>query len=57
MEDSPNMLLNMELKAPSKKYWIDRYDYDLAAQKVVELIYKYDIELKVMISSFRNYQL
>ena len=51
------MLLNMELKAPSKKYWIDRYDYDLAAQKVVELIYKYDIELKVMISSFRNYQL
>ena len=32
--------------------WITKYNYDLAALKVVELIEKYKISDKTMISSF-----
>ena len=42
----------MELKGPLDDYWIYQYDYNLAAQKVIEMIDSYDIGPKVMISSF-----
>jgi len=46
------MLLNIELKGPISEEWITKYNYDLAALKVVELIEKYKISNKTMISSF-----
>ena len=46
------MLLNIELKGPLSDDWVSQYDYDLAAQKVIELIDRYDIGKKTMISSF-----
>ena len=46
------MLLNIELKGPISEEWITKYNYDLAALKVVELIEKYKISYKTMISSF-----
>ena len=51
-QDSPEMLLNIELKGPISEEWITKYNYDLAALKVVELIEKYEISDKTMISSF-----
>ena len=50
--DSPNMLLNIELKGPLDEEWVSQYDYNLAAQKVIELIDRYKIARRVMISSF-----
>ena len=44
--------MNIELKGPLDEYWIYQYDYNLAAQKVIEMIDAYDIGSKVMISSF-----
>ena len=46
------MLLNIELKGPLDPDWGAYYDYNMAATKVIELINKYDIALKVMVSSF-----
>lgn len=51
-QSRPNMLLNIELKGPLSEDWVSQYDYDLAASKVIELIDKYDIGRKTMISSF-----
>ena len=52
-QDSPNMLLNIELKGPLDPHtWGLEYDYDLAAEQVIKLINKYDISGKTMISSF-----
>ena len=48
----PDMLLNIELKGPIDEEWVQQYDYNLAALKVIELIEKYDIAKRVMISSF-----
>ena len=49
---SPNMMLNIELKGPESPEWAVKYDCNMAASKVIELIEKYSIDLKVMISSF-----
>ena len=46
------MLLNIELKGPWDNDWESQYDFDLAAQKVVQLIEKYKIGYKTMVSSF-----
>lgn len=46
------MLLNIELKGPMSEEIAKLYDYDLAAQKVIELIDQYSIGYKSMISSF-----
>lgn len=46
------MLMNIELKGPLDEQWYDYYDFNQAAQLVIALIDKYDIALKVMISSF-----
>ena len=46
------MLLVIELKGPHNEKWVTKYDHDLAAQLVVELIEKYDIWQKTMVSSF-----
>ena len=46
------MLMNIELKGPLDEAWVAQYDYNLAAQKVVELIDSYDIASKTMVSSF-----
>ena len=32
------MLLNIELKGPLDEFWAMQYDFNLAAEKVVELI-------------------
>lgn len=48
----PNMLLNIELKGPLDEEWVQMYDYNLAAQKVIELIEKFQVASRVMISSF-----
>ena len=46
------MLLNIELKGPLDARWAAQYDFELAAQKVVYLIGKYNIGHKTMVSSF-----
>jgi hypothetical protein len=46
------MLLNIELKGPLDESWAERYDFELAAQRVVELIDTYKIGYKTMVSSF-----
>ena len=46
------MLLNIEIKAPTDAKLVKKYDHDLATKKVLELVKKYDIGPKVMISSF-----
>ena len=51
-QNSPNMLMNIEVKSPESWEQFQRYDCDLAGRKVVQLIEKYNIGLKVMISSF-----
>ena len=51
-QSSPSMILNIELKGPLNEPWISQYDYVLAAKKVVDLIAKYQIGCKTMISSF-----
>ena len=51
-QNSPNMLLNIELKGPRNGPMTAKYNYKLAAKKVVNLINKHKIASKVMISSF-----
>jgi len=46
------MLLNIEIKGPLAEEWVARYDYDLAVQKVMELMNASDVAHRVMISSF-----
>ena len=46
---SPNLLLNIDMKAPESAVM---YNYDLAAKKTVELINKYDIGSRTIVSSF-----
>ena len=48
----PNMLLNIELKGPIKEEWVAHYDYNLAAKKMIDLIDKYNLAHRVMVSSF-----
>ena len=48
----PNMLLNIELKGPIDEEWVAQYDYHLAAKKVIQLIDRYGLAHRVMISSF-----
>lgn len=50
--DSPQMLLNIELKGPMDPACFEYYDFGLTARKVVELIDKYEIGYRTMISSF-----
>lgn len=47
------MLLNIELKGPVDEPWVSKYDYNLAAQKVVQLITQYNIGYKTMVASLR----
>ena len=51
-QNTPNMLMNIELKGPRFGPMISKYNYELAAKKVVDLIDKYNIASKVMVSSF-----
>ena len=46
------MLLNIEIKAPVDAKRSKAYNTDMAAEKVIELIKKYDIGPRVVISSF-----
>ena len=46
------MLLNIELKGPTEEASAAKYNFELTAKKVVELIEHYDIGRKVMVSSF-----
>ena len=46
------MLFNIELKGPLSPDWVSQYDYDLAVKKMIDLIHKYDIATKTMVSSF-----
>ncbi len=49
---APKMLLNIELKGPLTEEWTAKYDYDLAAQKTIDLINKHGIAKETIISSF-----
>ena len=52
-KNSPDMLINIELKGPqATSSWSANYNYDLAAQKIIELIDKHEIANKTMVSSF-----
>ena len=51
-QNTPNMLLNIELKGPRFGPLVKKYNFKLAARKVVDLINKYKIASKVMVSSF-----
>ena len=46
------MLLNIELKGPLDEKWVAHYDYNLAAKKMIELIDRYHLAHRVMVSSF-----
>ena len=46
------MLLNIELKGPFDEEWVQHYDYNLAAKKMIELIDRYHLAHRVMVSSF-----
>ena len=46
---SPSLLLNIEIKAPENAVM---YNHDLAAKKTVEMINKYDIGARTIVSSF-----
>ena len=49
---APEMMLNIELKGPCDPLIKPKYDSDKAARVVYDLIIKYDIADRVMISSF-----
>ena len=46
------MLLNIELKGPIDEEWVAQYDYNMAARKTIDLIDKYHLAHRVMVSSF-----
>ena len=46
------MLLNIELKGPFDEAWLPHYDFNLAAEKMIELMDKYNLAHRVMVSSF-----
>ena len=50
-EDSPNILLNIDLKYPSDQY-LDQFDIDLYTQAVIDIIDKYDAGKKVILETF-----
>ena len=49
---APKMLLNIELKGPMDPECLDEFDFDETAEIVVDLINKYQIGSRVMVSSF-----
>lgn len=52
-----DMLLNIELKAPTSTAIASRYDHKRAAQIVCNLVSKYRVAAQTMISSFSNHVL
>ena len=48
----PNMLLNIELKAPADEAVAPRYNMKLAAQIVINMINEYQMTRQIMMSSF-----
>lgn len=48
----PNMLLNIELKGPFDQSLLPHYNFNLAAKKMIEMIDKYNLAYRVMVSSF-----
>lgn len=51
-QQSPSMVINIELKMPAKEANVAQYRFDLAAKKVVDLVRQTQIGHRVMISSF-----
>ena len=47
------MLLNIEVKSPDSEEYASKYNHDLAAEKVIELVTKYEAGPKTIISSFK----
>ena len=48
------MNLNIEMKGPQSPQWQSKYDFDLCCDKVKNMIVEFDIEGRVIISSFRE---
>ena len=46
------MFVNIELKGPMSPEFKDRYNFRLAAEKVYDLVIKYNMHEKFLISSF-----
>ena len=51
--DSPDILLNIDIKFPADEY-LDEFDIDLYTKKIVELIDKYDAGKKVVCETFSD---
>ena len=56
-EEAPEMLLNIEVKAPDSPEVAARYDKEKAATTICHLISKYRLAKRTMISSFNVQQL
>ena len=54
---SPNILLNIELKAPSDEQVAARYDHKVAAKIVCNMVYRYQMARQIMVSSFNKHVL
>ena len=52
VQQSPNMLLNIELKGPRSEEFKPRYDFDLACKIVAEHIDRFGVSNRTMVSSF-----
>ena len=53
-ENEDDILLNIELKGPEDPEYKKRYDFDLAAKTVYDMINDNGIAHKVMVSSFQE---
>lgn len=51
-EQSPYMVLNLEMKTPSRRKWSKRYDSERAVRRVLYLIDQYKIGHRTILSSF-----
>ena len=50
--DAPKMLINIELKGPADSRIESRYDYLQTCKEVRDLVDKYQIQDRIMVSSF-----
>ena len=48
----PDVILNIELKVPKHEGMFKKYNHNLSAKKTIDLIDKYSIARKSIISSF-----
>ena len=51
-EDSPDILLNIDMKMPSESYRDDNFDVNQYAKSIVNLIEKYDIAKKTIVETY-----